>query len=364
MSLKLDLKKLRVGLVRNVIEDENLREALEMLGLNVGTAEEESRTIGVLRAILKIQGNPPAPRTFKEVYESVLEENPEGKLSKAWVHRVLKPMVETQLIRVEGQTRKRYLVDVNTIMTGLEYLKTSRISQIEDELESLQTDQKQISKLDCGVLSQRLVKALTGQDQAPTTRIVRGVDELDRVLKYNITDVAKKGDVIRATVLWITPLLKGGEDRMMKFIDAAQRGADVRYLVTLDILSAGELVERDMDEQRMGGIVEGIMRMREAGIKLDVRVFPAGKTYSQVSLNNRSTALVITENPLTATWLTRDFNPDLIDNAVSSFDENWKNAKSIFELTAEDFEMRGASDSPLAKMLLARTDLSEGSKKK
>jgi hypothetical protein len=364
MSLSLDLKILKIGLVRNMIDDETLVEALEMLGLNVGTADEESRSIGVLRAILRIRGTPPAPRTFAEVYDSVLQENPEGKLSKAWVHRVLKPLVENQLVRVEGQSRKRYVVDVNTIMTGLEQLKTSRINQIENELESLKANQDQISKLDCGVLAQRLVKSLTAQDEAPTTRIVRGVDELDMVLRYNITDVARKGDLIRATVLWLTPLLKGGEDRMMKFIDAAQRGVDVRYLVTLDILSAGELVERDMDPQRMGDIAQGIIKMREAGIKFDVRVFPAGKTYSQVSLNDESTALVITENPLTATWLTREFNPDLIDNAISSFDENWKNAKSIFEFTADDFKKMGAGDSPLARMLFGRTGAIKGSRKK
>ncbi len=348
-----------------MIQDESFREALEALGLSIGTAEEESRTIGVLRAILKIQGNPPVPRTFAEVYESVLKENPDSKLSKAWVHRVLKPLVEAQLVRVESQSayRKRYVINVNTIMTGLEHLKTDRISQITSEIESLKSNHEQVSKLDCGVLAQQLVKALTGQDQVPTTRIVRGVEELNRVLKYNITDVAKKGDVIRATVLWLTPLLKGGEDRMMKFIDAAMRGADVRYLVTLDILSAGQLVEQDMDSQKMGEVAQGIIKMREAGIKIDVRVFPAGRTYSQVSLNDQSTALIITENPLTATWLTREFNPDLIDNAISSFDKNWEKAKSLFELTPEDFEEMGAGSSPIAKMLSSGTDLSNRNKK-
>ncbi|MFW9847215.1 MAG: hypothetical protein ACFFD6_10730, partial [Candidatus Thorarchaeota archaeon] len=305
--------------------EEDLREALENLGLNVGTAEEESRTIGVLRSILKSQGDPPSAQTFAEIYDSLLKEIPDRKFSKAWVHRVLKPMVDIGLVRSEGQSayRRRYVVDVNTIMTGLERLKTTRISQIDEELEALNLDRKQVTLLDCGVAAQRLVRALTGKDQAPTTRIVRGVDELDRVLRYNITDVAKKGDVIRATVLWLTPLLKGGEDRMMKFIDAAMRGADVRYLVTLDLFSAGDLVERDMDPQKLGELTQGIKRMREAGVKFDVRVFAAGKTYSQVSLNTKSTVLVITENPLTATWLTREFNPDLIDNAVASFDKNW-----------------------------------------
>ncbi|MHA1939289.1 MAG: hypothetical protein ACW97O_13850 [Candidatus Thorarchaeota archaeon] len=122
---------------------------------------------------------------------------------------------------------------------------------------------------------------------------------------------------------------------MMKFIDAANNGAEVRYLVTIDILGAEQMLNRDMDPGKMRGIVQGIFKMREAGLKFDVRIFPGVRTYSQVSLNNESTALVITENPLTATWLTREFNPDLIDNAVTSFDEHWESAISLFELTAD-----------------------------
>jgi hypothetical protein len=336
-----------------MIEDDILREALAILGFKVGT-EQETRAVTALRAILKIQGEPPVPRAFTEVYESVLKENPEGKLSKAWVHRVLKSLIETKLVRVESQSahRKRYIADVNTIMAGLEQLKTNRLREIDRQISSLQTNLDDIVKLDCGVLAQQLVSALTGKKQTPTTRIVRGVEELDRVLRYNVTSVAKKGDIIRATVLWLTPLLRGGEDRMMKFIDAARNGAEIRYLVTIDILGAQEMVDREMDSKKMTGIVQGIFKMREAGLKFDVRVFPGIRTYSQVSLNNQSTALIITENPLTATWLTRDFNPDLIDNAVGSFDKHWESAKSIFELSPEDFAAFGAAGGTLAKMLL------------
>ena len=347
------MRSLRTRLVLSMIDDESLIDALTALAFNVGT-DQESRSVTVLRTILKVQGDPPIPRTFAEIYESVVNENPDSKLSKAWVHRVLKPLIEAKLVRVEGQStrRKRYVADVNTLMTGLEQLKTYRLEEIDRQIADLQTNLDKITKLDCGVLAQQLVSALTGKMQTPTTRIVRGVEELDRVLKYNVTSVAKKGDIIRATVLWLTPLLKGGEDRMMKFIDAANNGAEVRYLVTLDILSAQQMLDRDMDPDKMGGIIQGIFKMREAGLKFDVRVFPGVRTYSQVSLNNQSTALVITENPLTATWLTREFNPDLIDNAVTSFDEHWESAISVFDLTAEDFAKFGAAGGTLARLLL------------
>lgn len=336
-----------------MIDDEILAEALKLLGFRIGT-EQESRPVTVLRAILKAQGFPPAPRTFTEIYESVLQENPEGKLSKAWVHRVLKPLIEARLVRVEGQSarRKRYVADVNTLMTGLEQLKTDRLAEIDTQIADLQSNLDKIVKLDCGVLAQQLVEALTGESQTPTTRIVRGVDELDRILRYNVTGMAKKGDIIRATVLWLTPLLKGGEDRMMKFIEAANRGAEVRYLVTIDIFGAEQMVNRDMDPGKLKVLVQGIFKMREAGLKFDIRIFPGVRTYSQVSLNNESTALVITENPLTATWMTREFNPDLIDNAIASFDDHWESAISLFGLTVEDFEKFGAAGGTLAKLLL------------
>jgi hypothetical protein len=58
-------------------------------------------------------------------------------------------------------------------------------------------------------------------------------------------------------------------------------------------------------------------------------------------------ALVIADNPLTATWITRDFNPDLIDNAVKAFDRDWKKSRSFLELTPQDLQALGVQPDAL-----------------
>ena len=57
---------------------------------------------------------------------------------------------------------------------------------------------------------------------------------------------------------------------------------------------------------------------------------------------------------MTATWITRKFNPDLIDNAVASFDKAWKHSKSIMELTPKDYEALGAGHGGLIREMLSR----------
>ena len=140
-------------------------------------------------------------------------------------------------------------------------------------------------------------------------------------------------------------------NRSSEFVEAAKRGADVRYLLTKDVFRLDEMTDGSFN---MKGALALILKTRELiqhGAKFDVRVFDGPKTYNQVSLNNDNMALVIAENPVTATWVTRDFNPDLIDNAVKAFDRDWKEAKSFLEMTAEDMVRLGAEPGGLISSL-------------
>ncbi|MHA1480778.1 MAG: hypothetical protein ACTSQZ_05100 [Candidatus Thorarchaeota archaeon] len=102
----------------NIPIKEKLSVDLELCGFVTGD-RQESRLMSIIGVILRLQEIPPIPLTFAEIYEQFLKENPSSNLTKAWVHRVLKSLVDTQLIRVENPKahRKRYIADVNTIMT-------------------------------------------------------------------------------------------------------------------------------------------------------------------------------------------------------------------------------------------------------
>ena len=213
---------------------------------------------------------------------------------------------------------------------------------------------EEVTKLECGTLAQQFVKEVTGATQEISSRIVKGVDELHRVLKYNMLDVAKKGDIIRATLLWVGPFLGSGSvERVQEFVETAMRGVDVRYMVSPDVLRADEIARENVDPERAVELVQGLNELRRKGVKFDFRAYVGPKTYFQVSLNNDNMALVITEDPMTATWITRDFNPDLIDNAVKSFDRDWKKAKSILDITPEELIAFGAEPGGLISRILS-----------
>jgi Fe2+ or Zn2+ uptake regulation protein len=317
--------------------------ALDLCGF-VSGEKRESRLLNTLSVILKLQMNPPIPLSFSEIYEQIEKENPSSSLTKAWIHKVLKALIEVNLIRVDNPSahRKRYIADVNTVMAGLEQIKGQKMKQLEAHIQEISDIHKEVSALDCGGLAQEFVKSITGHRQEISSRIVRGVEALHRVLRYNILDVAKKGDIIRATLLWVEPWIdSSAAERILRFFDAAERDVEVRYLVTTDIFKLENEQEARPNLQTLVGLFQRMIEMKSRGKKFDARFYLGPRTYNQISLNTDSMALIITENPVTATWITRQFNPDLIDNAIKSFDRNWKESKSVFDLSQQDMTAMG-----------------------
>lgn len=333
--------------------DEKLAAALNLFGFVAGE-HRESRLMKILGVILRLQEVPPIPLTFAEIYEQLKMDDPSSTITKAWVHRVLKSLVDTQLIRVENPAahRKKYIADVNTVVTGFEQLKGKKVENLETRSREIDDELTKISALDCGYLSKEFIKAVTGRQEEVSSRIVRGVKELHRVLRYNMLDVAGEDDIIRATVIWIGPFMDDDTtSRTMRFVEAAERGADVRYLVTTDLLHLKQVDDIEAIRELLK-FMSTLSEMKERGKKFDIRLYAGPHTYNQISFNNENMALVITENPITATWMTRKFNPDLIDNAIKTFEKDWKKSKSIFDLTPQDFDMFGIAPEGLIRMLI------------
>lgn len=337
-----------------MINNNEITNALTLCGFLSGE-KRESRLLNILSVILKLQRDPPIPLSFSQIYEEIDRGEPSAILTRAWIHKVLKALIDAQLIRVDNPTahRKRYIADVNTIMAGLEQIKSQRVKHLESQIQETRGVLEEVNGLDCRRLAQEFVKSITGYQQEVSSRVVRGVDTLHRVLRYNMLDSAKKGDIIRATLLWAGPWIDSTTGaRILRFFEAAERGADIRYLITTDIFRLENEQEKRANLQAMTGLFQKLIEMRSRGKKFDARFYLGAKTYNQISLNRESMALIITENPVTATWITRRFNPDIIDNAVKSFDRNWKRSKSVFDLTLEEMIAMGGSPDGVMSQLV------------
>ncbi len=338
-------------------EENGISRALELCGFLTGE-RQESRLMNLLSTILKMQTDPPIPLTFGEIYDQLMKDEQGSKLTKAWVHRVLKSLVDVQLVRLESPKArpKRYIADVNTVMAGLEQLKSERIKNLEMQRNEVEKTLVDVTNLDCGELAQQFVKSVTGTRQKISSRRVRGVEDLHRVLKYNMTDVAKKGDIIRVTVLWFGPFVNDSTlDRSTKFIDAAKRGAEIRYMLSTDVFNLEEMTRnKSIDLGAAVELMQNLFELRRSGVKFDIRIYDGPKTYNQVSINRDNMVLVIAENPVSATWVTRDLNPDLIDNAVKAFDKDWKKATPFIDMAPEVMKSFGVEPGGLISKISGR----------
>ncbi|TFG12268.1 hypothetical protein EU537_09990 [Candidatus Thorarchaeota archaeon] len=314
-------------------------DALSKLGLEMGN-ERESRGITVLRAILNTSDTLGEPHTFGEIYDQILSMDDKFEPSKAWVHRLLKSLLEDGLIRLESPEapRNRYIADVNSIANGLEKIKEAQEEKLEEELKKLKKDLSSFSELDVGVIAEHLIEDLTGKKQTLSSRFIKGIEELHRVLKNNIHAQAEEGDIIRSNMTWLGSLAKDSHHRIRKDIEAASRGVEVRWMISSRIFQMEQKIKSGLPSEELAHLFQDFFKLRRNKMSFDLRIHRGAEAYNHVSLNRDALAMIITDEPLTATYVTRDFNAELIDNTVDNFDALWNNSISLFELKGEDLE--------------------------
>jgi len=340
-----------------------------MLGISFRKGQE-ARPITVLRAVIQSTEELEGSCTFGDIYDRLVNSEVELRVSKAWVHRILKSLVEDQLIRLENPDaiRKKYVGSVQTVASGLEMVKERKWTTISEEINQLREQIASFDEIECGYIAEELVQELTGQEQILTSRFLRGVDELNRVLKYNIHAPAKKGDVIRMSMNWVGPFGQGILNRSIKYFESASQGVETRWLANMRMLVDESAPDIDVPLEIGMALMLKVVKLRMEGHKIDVRLYAGPQTYNASILNADRIAMIISDNPMTATYVTKEFNPDLIEDAVRSFDLTWEKAVSIFNPDMKALKEAGIDQSSyvgkilqeLQKMMESRGDNEHG----
>jgi DNA-binding Lrp family transcriptional regulator len=296
----------------------------------------------VFKTLLKIQVDSPEPLSFSKIYDVVNEADRDNTYSKAWVHRLLKELIDRGLVRTIGDSssRKQYVCDVNTLRTGIERIKDYRIEEMNIQLEEAKTTIDALRLVDSNTLANQLFVFFTGEYDTPSSRFLSGLDEFHRVTEETIYDEAKEGDVIRCSVIDVASFAGRMEDRVGRILTTPSLGAEIRYKVTSEVFNIDQVSMAGVPSEWLIGFVKGILQMH--GKDLDFRITrPHVRGYQFVSLNDEVMALMISDNPVTAAWVTRRFNANLIDNVIESFDSEWESSIPLASLTTEHLKAMG-----------------------
>ncbi|MFW9907697.1 MAG: hypothetical protein ACFFEF_03905 [Candidatus Thorarchaeota archaeon] len=323
---------------------------------------QEARELTVLRAVLNASHSLAGTVSFRDIYE-LLQKEEDFKASKAWVHRILKTLLDQGLIRLEvpSAIRKRYYANIETVTAGLERKKQEMKNSLDSKVRELQKKIDEIEEISCSKAAEDLVEEVIGESSAISSRFISGMKELETALTEFIHEPANPGDIIRSTLGWAGPFLSSGpETRMRKYFESAKRGVDVRWLVDMHILGSPRFSE-SVDPQSVILILSEWQKLVAQGFKFDVRIYAGGMAYNQTCLNDKYMVLIITEEPVTATFVTRDFNKDLVDDAISSFDKNWEGGVPLLGSSMEEYERIGISrTSPFVGMMSKIAEILKG----
>ncbi|MGY5852955.1 MAG: hypothetical protein RTU92_05250 [Candidatus Thorarchaeota archaeon] len=304
--------------------DRETQERLSLFGI-------QSRNLSVLTVILKTHISSSEPLTSSAIHDAIKKESVGSDLTKAWIHRVLKSLVEMKLVRVENEQayRKQYTTDLETITNGLEFLKGISIEDIKKEQVIIEEKQELIERCDCSAIAETLVGSITGQKIQLSSRFIRGLDEFYRVSDNSIFMAAQEKDIIRNSLLWLSPFVTRAIDRIQKMVSAVENGTEIRYLIARNIFEQGDLIGEAVGVRRLQESL-GVLTSIYGEGKIDVRIYDGPtNAYNFTSLNEDRIAFILTQEPLTAIYFTKEFNPDLILNSIASFDELWDAAPSF-----------------------------------
>jgi len=306
-----------------ILVDESVTRALKALGLILRT-DRDSRTLKLVKAVLERQKEQGDSLSIDEIQDELRREEPGALISKSSTGKALRSAVEVGFVRATGHgpQRIRYSSDPSAVETGLHRTAESARRRMQQETRVISSESDAVASLDCAALAQDLVLEFTGSKQRTSSRLVTGAEDIRRAVAYNMKDMAREGSVIRVTAMSPSPFINQNGEVVLEIAHAVLRGANVRCLVTSKIVESLFQSSGPTDSR---GDAFGSPEAPSVAI----RIYDGPMTYHHVTLNNECMALIVSEKPLTAAWITRQFNPDIIDASVLSFDELWTGARSM-----------------------------------
>ncbi len=347
--MKLQQPRTADRLMVPMLSDEHIQQ-LRDLGFDTAT-KHGKRLLDTLGAMFSLQEDGTRPLKLREIHERLAKMTPESVPSKSLLRQDLKILIENNVVRVEdpNAARPRYIIDVNTVAEAISHVQENVEEMLEEEKERILERIERVRNIDSERLAESLLQEITGRSYKATTRFAKGVEEMHLLIFSNIIRPSRKGDVIRASAMFVETLVEGSIERMQKYFEAARKGVEIRYMVNLDVLKSLENREQAMNPELLKQFFQMQVKLNkeEAG-RLYIRVTTEPKTYNHVSLNHDRSALILTEAPVTTTYFTREFNADLIDNIVEIFDDLWERAIPLEQIvTSGALEMGLTEDNPV-----------------
>lgn len=301
--------------------EEQYQEVLKILNL-----ELRRKDMVVLGALLKSQTDPTTFVDFQTIRTQLDKEEGGRKGSNPLIYRSLSWLEKTGFIRVDRSEHK-HGYNSNVGLMNQVFRKTlSRVTQdIAKELREIDSDIEQLTNMDLKKLRADMISLAAGKEKIEKPVFVEGWEDVLHLIDDKVYSHLKKGDLVRFALEWLSR------------VDVLTP-ARVQRLAQL--MGSG-IIFRGLEHNKIGNdqreaFTKFLLAYRAQGYQPGFRICERqDSTYQFVGRNNEGIVLIVSENPMSATWIPRSSNTDLVDNAIQTFDTDYDAGVDITEMGSD-----------------------------
>lgn len=292
-------------------------QVFEIIGL-----ERTRKDIVVLGALLRAQKTPGEFIDFETIREQLAFDEGRRKGRDPLIYRSLSALEKDGFVRIDKSRHKHgYTSSIAIIETALSKMISRRTKTIEKEIKQIDTEVGYISNISADMLATGLIDLAAGKKKVEKPDFAQGWESILKLLDNKIYKGIKKGDVVRYTLEWVANHNYMNPKRLNGIAKILEMGVEIRSLDHDRNETAIREKFRDM-----------ITSWRANGHKSGYRVLPRkDSTYQFMARNTEGIVLVVSESPLSATWIPRNANPELVDNAIDAFDRDYEKAIDLLD---------------------------------
>ncbi len=293
----------------------------DKLGIDIS-----DKRMRVLASILVLEEEVGTMFSFEEIYKKLREIEGKHPGKKPLIYRYLTTLEESGFIEINRYGyRHEYRSDFHRIQRAFENIKKTRIRDLEEKRNGLRDLKDFLLKIDLNDLSSTLIQDLTGSKPQMKPRYALGPENVYWLIDREIYAKAGSGDIIRFVLDWVNPEMEAKLNRQEWGDQLLSKNIEIKTLLQKESLMDDSVYARRATPYR---------EWKKKGWKIGVRIrLDSSKSYQFASLNEDGIVLIVAENPLTATWIPRETNPSLVQDAIERFDLDFENSfdpESIF----------------------------------
>jgi hypothetical protein len=292
-------------------------EVLEIIGI-----DKTKKDMIILGALLKAQKAPTDFIDFETLREQLAIDEGSRKGKDSLIYRSLSRLEKEGFLKIDKSGHKHgYNSSIALIEKALEKIVLRNAKTLNKTLMSVDSDVKTLSDMDSDAMASSVIDLTAGKTKIEKPVFAQGWDNIVKMIHDKVYRGLTKGDVVRISLEWLSQTDYMNPSGLIDAEKLFEKGVEFRS------------IDHDRGEKEFRKNIQGfVMKIRDYGGNVGYRILPRkDATYQFIARNTQGIVLVVSESPLSATWIPRNSNPELVDNAIESFDNDFELGTDILE---------------------------------